>query len=176
MIFAELKTLLKTLEGISNGTNNNSKDGKKAIRTLRIMPILLSFVRKCPWTSDDEFSEYLKKNESHVIIYEVVSKIKSLEENEDYLALPCYFFLQLKNFYAEYVKFPHAEENLDQILVKQIYMNEEAKHIVSKKKKIEKISQYLEKNKIVLKEDYTAYKGMPQLILTSKIKLTPKNF
>jgi hypothetical protein len=84
----------------------------------------------------------------HEIIYHFVEGIRSLEDNEDYLALPCYFLLKLKDFYAEYSKFPHAADNLNQILVHQIFMKEEKTSIFYKK--LTKIEEYCNKNKITL--------------------------
>ena len=57
MIFGEFKALNKTLEVIS--TKEKESGGRRAIKTLRMIPILLSFIRKCPWDSPEQFAKYL---------------------------------------------------------------------------------------------------------------------
>jgi len=39
-----------------------------------------------------------------------------------------------------------------------------------------KIHSYLKTMGVDLREDYTDFKGMPEVVLKSRVKLTPKNF
>ena len=71
----------------------------------------------------------------HEIIFESVNILKSFEDSHDYLALPCYFLLKIKEFYSEYKQFPNCKDFLNSAIIQNLFNPESDRQLEKKKEK-----------------------------------------
>jgi hypothetical protein len=93
------------------------------------------------------------------IIYNIIVQIGKLEESQKFLAIPCYFLLQIKEFFNVYKLFPGGEKSFSECFLETIF----------KQKREQKESgqtdnsfkSFLNQNNVPLYKNYSDYNGMP---------------